>query len=52
LQLTERYQVSYWDAAIIAAALDLGCGSIYTEDLSDGQAYGGVKVVNPFLGSL
>lgn len=52
LQLRERYQVSYWDAAIIAAAHELGCGTLYSEDLSDGQDFGGVKVVNPFLGSL
>lgn len=51
LQLGERYRVSYWDALIIAAAHELGCGIIYSEDLSDGQYYGDVKVVNPFLGS-
>ena len=51
LQLRDRFQVSYWDAAIIAAAQDLGCGTIYSEDPNDGQDYGGVKVVNPFLAS-
>jgi len=51
LQLRDRFQVSYWDAAIIAAAQDLGCSTIYSEDLNDGQDYGGVKVVNPFFGS-
>lgn len=48
-QLRDRFQVSYWDAAIIAAARELGCGTVYSEDLSGGQDYGGVKVVNPFL---
>jgi predicted nucleic acid-binding protein len=43
-----RYQISYWDAAIIEAARVLGCREILTEDLSDGQDYGGVRVVNPF----
>lgn len=51
LQVKERFQVSYWDAAIIAAAQELGCGILYSEDLSDGQHYGGVRVVNPFLDS-
>jgi predicted nucleic acid-binding protein len=51
LQLRDRFHVSYWDALIIAAAQDLGCGTIYSEDLNDGQDYGGVKVVNPFLAS-
>lgn len=49
LQLRERFQVSYWDAAIIAAARDLGCHTIYSEDFSHGQDYDGVRVVNPFL---
>jgi predicted nucleic acid-binding protein len=51
LQLRDRFHLSYWDALIIAAAQDLGCGRIYSEDLNDGQDYGGVKVVNPFLAS-
>jgi predicted nucleic acid-binding protein len=52
LQLKERFQVSYWDAAIIAAADELGCATIYSEDFSHGQNYDGVTVVNPFLDSL
>ena len=52
MELRQRFQVSYWDAAIIAAAHELGCGFIYSEDFSDGQDYDGVKVVNPFLVSL
>lgn len=52
LQLLERFQVSYWDAAIIAAADELGCATIYSEDLSHGEDYAGVTVVNPFLDSL
>ena len=46
--LTVRYHISYWDAAIIAAARRLGCDTLYSEDLSHGQDYDGVKVVNPF----
>ncbi len=52
LDLRERFQISYWDAAIVAAAHELGCNSIYSEDFSHGQDYAGVKVVNPFLDSL
>jgi predicted nucleic acid-binding protein len=47
--LTFRYRISYWDAAIIVAALRLGCNILYSEDLNHGQDYDGVKVVNPFL---
>ena len=48
LRTTERFQVSYWDAAIIEAARALGCREVLSEDLGDGQDYGGVRVVNPF----
>ncbi len=47
--LSQRYQLSYWDGAILAAAEALGCDILYTEDLTHGQDYGGVVVVNPFL---
>lgn len=43
-----RYGISYWDAAIVAAAEALGTHTIYSEDLNDGQHYGRVRVVNPF----
>jgi predicted nucleic acid-binding protein len=45
-----RYQISYWDAAIVAAAKEAGATTLYSEDLSHGQVYDGVRVVNPFLG--
>ena len=44
-----RFGIRYWDAAMVAAALELGCHTIYSEDLSHGQDYGGVTVLNPFL---
>jgi predicted nucleic acid-binding protein len=44
-----RYKISYWDAAIIAAAQELGCHTLYSEDLNHGQDYGGVRVIDPFL---
>lgn len=48
LALRERFQINYWDAAILAAARAAGCGTVYTEDLNAGQDYDGVRVVNPF----
>ena len=48
LATCHRYQLSYWDAAIIEAARTLGCDTILTEDLQDGQDFGGIRVVNPF----
>jgi len=49
LEIRKRYGISYWDSAILAAAIELGCGTVFSEDLSDGQSYAGVKVVNPFV---
>ena len=43
-----RFRVSYWYGAILAAARAWGCGAMYTEDLNDGQDYGGVRAINPF----
>lgn len=44
----QRFQISYWDAAIIEAARSLGCGVVLSEDLNDGQDYDGVRIENPF----
>jgi len=47
--LAKRYKISYYDSAILAAAIELGCTTLYTEDLSHGQTYESVQVINPFL---
>lgn len=46
--LARRYQIAYWDAALIAASQRGGAETLYTEDLSHGQLYDGVRAVNPF----
>jgi predicted nucleic acid-binding protein len=48
IDIKQRFGISYWDAAIIAAAKQMGCSTIYSEDLNAGQNYEGVTVVNPF----
>jgi predicted nucleic acid-binding protein len=48
LELEARYQISFWDALVIQAAQTAGADVLYSEDLSDGQRYGSVKVENPF----
>jgi len=48
LTIKNRYQISYWDSAIIAAARAENCTELLTEDMQDGQDFAGVKVVNPF----
>ena len=52
LEIEERHGISFWDAMIVQAAENSGAGTLYTEDLSDGQTYGKVRVVNPFKQSL
>lgn len=47
--IRRRFQVSHWDSTIIAAANELGCKTLYSEDLNHGQDYDGVTVMNPFL---
>jgi predicted nucleic acid-binding protein len=44
----QRFGISYWDAAILVAAKQMGCHTVYSEDLNTGQDYDGVRVVNPF----
>jgi len=50
LALADRFQISFYDAAILAAARKLGCKVVHSEDLNDGQDYLGVRVSNPFRG--
>jgi len=48
LDLEAKYQISFWDALIVQAGHVSGAEVLYSEDLSDGQAYGAVRVINPF----
>ena len=45
---SQRFQISYWDAALISAAETLDLKILYTEDLNHGQMYGTVTSINPF----
>lgn len=49
IKISGQYQISSWDAAIIAAAQSLEAPVLYTEDLNHGQLYESVRVINPFL---
>ncbi len=48
IEVSLRYGISCWDGTVVAAAESLGATVLYTEDLSHGQRYGSVRVVNPF----
>ena len=49
ISLAAAHRLSYWDAAIVAAAQSLGCRILYSEDLNNGQAFGNLEVRNPFV---
>lgn len=46
--IEDRYGLSFWDALIAAAARRLGCTTLLTEDLQDGQELGNLTVRSPF----
>lgn len=48
LRIRQSHGFSFWDSAILAAALALGCDRVYTEDLTHGQVVEGVAVIDPF----
>jgi predicted nucleic acid-binding protein len=49
LDIEERYKISFWDALVVQAAQSAGTKVVYSEDLSDGQHYGSILVINPFI---
>jgi len=48
LEIKASYALSYWDAAIVAAARALGCRELLSEDMSHGREIEGVQINNPF----
>jgi predicted nucleic acid-binding protein len=50
LELQSRYQLSFYDSLIVAAALEGGCKTLYSEDLQHGQRIDGLTIKNPFIG--
>ena len=48
LQLKSRWQLSFYDGLIVAAALEAGCKRLLTEDLQHGQRIEGLRIENPF----
>lgn len=47
-EIQRRYKTSWWDALVINSAMELGCTTLWSEDLAHGQRYGGVRVQNPY----
>lgn len=48
LAVQARYGFSFYDALILAAALEAGCTRLLSEDLQHGQQIDGLTIINPF----
>jgi predicted nucleic acid-binding protein len=49
LALAERYNLSIYDAMIVASALDADCDTLWSEDMQHGMMLDGrLRIVNPF----
>lgn len=48
LAIRMAHRFSYWDCAIIAAALTLGCSELLSEDMAHDREIETVRIVNPF----
>jgi predicted nucleic acid-binding protein len=49
VELQQKASLSFWDAMVVQAAINTGCERLYSEDLNDGQRFGALQVVNPFI---
>ena len=49
LEIQERYKTSFWDALVLQAAESASASILYSEDLTAGQKYGSIRVVNPLI---
>jgi predicted nucleic acid-binding protein len=48
IRLQTCYQVSFWDAMMLASAIQLECPTLWSENLNPGQTYDSVSVLSPF----
>ena len=46
--LARSHGFSFYDALIVASALEAGCDTLLTEDLQAGRRVDGLRIVNPF----
>jgi len=49
LAIQQRYQISWYDSLIVAAADEVGCSVLYTEDLQRGSKINGIRIEDPSL---
>ena len=49
LQILDRFHLQWYDALIVAGAIEAKCGILYSEDFQAGRKFDGLEVRNPFL---
>jgi predicted nucleic acid-binding protein len=49
LEFARDHNVAFYDALILAAAIEAGCDTLYSEDFQHGRRFGNCMIVNPFL---
>ena len=49
VSLARDHGLSFYDALIVAAAIEAGCDTLFSEDMQHGRTIGGLTIVNPFL---
>jgi predicted nucleic acid-binding protein len=47
--LARDHSVAFYDALIIASAIEAGCDTLFSEDMQNGRRFGSLVVANPFL---
>jgi predicted nucleic acid-binding protein len=47
--LARDHSIAFYDALVLAAAIDAGCETLYSEDFQHGRRFGDCTIVNPFL---
>lgn len=50
LAIARRFGFAVYDSMIVAAALEAGCVTLFTEDMQHGQRIEGLTIRNPFVG--
>jgi len=49
VSILKSYSMSFWDSVIVAAAIESGCGILYSEDMQHGIIIESMRIVNPFV---
>jgi predicted nucleic acid-binding protein len=49
MRLRDKFELAWYDALIVASALDGKCKVLYSEDFQSGRQLEGLRIINPFV---